>query len=173
MEIRIVEHSPDWAELFQQEKRLLRSVLADAFLTLEHIGSTSVPKLAAKPVIDMLMTVSSLAKLDQYDHAFEQIGYEVMAEFGITGRCYYRKGGDNRSHQIHAFAQGDSNVTRHIAFRDYLIAHDDVKQEYASLKRQVAAQCEHDITRYCQGKDSFIKHHEAKALVWFETQHSR
>jgi GrpB-like predicted nucleotidyltransferase (UPF0157 family) len=90
-----------------------------------------------------------------------------MGEFGIRGRRYYRKGGDNRTHQIHAFEVGDANIDRHIAFRDYLAAHPAIRLEYQNLKIQLAKQFDNDIDQYCAGKDSFVKHHEAKALQWF------
>jgi GrpB-like predicted nucleotidyltransferase (UPF0157 family) len=90
----------------------------------------------------------------------------LLCWLGIPGRRYFRKGGDARSHQIHAFAAGDANIARHLAFRDYLRAQPGAREEYEALKTRVAAQCNNDIEIYCAGKDRFIKLHEAKALEW-------
>jgi len=129
-----------------------------------------VPGLAAKPIIDILLEVRDLADLDAHNSEMETIGYKPMGEFGILGRRYFPKGGDNRSHQIHAFLRDDPNVYRHIAFRDYLRRHPEVAQEYAALKRQVARTCDNDIGRYCDGKDTYVKRVEAIALIEQTTQ---
>ena len=100
----------------------------------------------------------------------EALGYEAMGECGIARRRYFRKGGDERTHQIHAFLQGDDHVHRHLAFRDYLRTHPAVCREYAELKQAVAASCQHDIERYCAGKNAFVKEHEANALRWLAGQ---
>ena len=114
-----------------------------------------------------MLEVTSLPALDARDGALEALGYTAWGEHGIPGRRYLVKGDDRRTHQIHAFASGDTNLARHLAFRDYLRAHPDVAAEYARLKTQLAAQCEHDIDRYMDGKDAFIKTHEALALAWW------
>lgn len=92
------------------------------------------------------------------------LGYEPMGEFGIPRRRYFPKGGNNRTHQIHAFASGDLHVMRHIAFRDYLRTNPEVAWEYGELKKNVARTCGNDIDIYCKGKDAFVKMHEAIAV---------
>jgi len=96
----------------------------------------------------------------------EALGYLAKGEYGIVGRRYFKKGGVQHSHHVHAFKQGDGNVVRHIAFRDYLIAHPNHLQAYADIKRQAVAQCDGDIQKYMDHKNSFIKEHEAKAVQW-------
>ncbi|HDG1728572.1 TPA: GrpB family protein [Vibrio cholerae] len=166
MKVEVVDYNPDWSNQFENEKQALVNALGSAIEGIHHIGSTSVNGLAAKPIIDIIIECSSLSELDAQTSKFESLGYEAMGEFGISGRRYYRKGGDDRTHQIHAFVRGDNHVYRHLVFRDYLAAHPEVLESYAQLKRKVAAQCNHDIEIYCDGKDSFIKEHEAKALEW-------
>lgn len=166
MKVEVVDYNPDWPEQFESEKQLLVGVLGKVIENIHHIGSTSIHGLAAKPIIDIIIESPSLAELDTHVLQFEFLGYEVMGEFGMSGRRYYRKGGDSRTHQIHAFVTGDDNVYRHLAFRDYLIVHLDVLEAYAKLKKEVATQCNNDIEVYCNGKDSFIKEYEAKALKW-------
>lgn len=170
MIVEVVPYNLGWPKAFQQEKQHLTKLLGGLVLELHHIGSTSVAGLYAKPIIDMILEVDSLAQLDEVSDMFERLGYEVMGEFGIEGRRYYRKGGNNRTHQIHAFERGDANINRHLAFRDYLVAHPEVKLEYQNLKVELARDCNHDIDKYCDGKDDFVKLHEKKALAWMTSQ---
>jgi GrpB-like predicted nucleotidyltransferase (UPF0157 family) len=133
-------------------------------MEVHHIGSTAVPGLAAKPIIDIVLEVSDLAALDAHNSQMEEIGYKPRGEFGIPGRRYFQKGGDNRTHHLHAFLRGDPNVVRHIAFRDYLRRHPEVAREYGDLKRRVARTCDNDVERYCDGKDAYVKRVEAMAV---------
>lgn len=101
----------------------------------------------------------------------EQLGYEPMGEFGISGRRYFRKGGDNRTHQIHIFAQNNTqDIVRHLAVRDFLRAHPLDAYAYGMLKTQLSYQFPQDIEGYCDGKDSFIKDLEQRALSWYLSQ---
>ena len=96
-----------------------------------------------------------------------RLGYECMGEFGIPGRRYFRKGGENRTHQIHVFAEADGrNVARHLAVRDYLRAHPQRAREYGALKAALAARYPEDIGAYCDGKDAFVRALERDALIW-------
>ncbi|MGD1818016.1 MAG: GrpB family protein [Pleomorphochaeta sp.] len=166
MKVEVVGYDPDWPLRFEQEKRLLVKRLGAVAKAVHHIGSTSVEGLAAKPIIDIILEVTSLDALDATKHELEALGYEGMGEFGIVGRRYFRKGKEERTHQIHAFAVGDENIARHLAFRDYLKAHPAAKAEYEALKCRLAKNCNNDIEAYCDGKDSFVKLHEANALKW-------
>ena len=162
--IEVIDYDSSWPLKFEAERKLLASTLGAVAVKIHHIGSTSVPGLAAKPIIDILLEVTSLDALDAIDGAMEAIGYVPRGELGIPGRRFYMKGGDDRSHHIHAYVEGDTNLRRHLAFRDYLIANPDIAEEYAALKKAVAASCNNDSERYCDGKDDFVKRHEALAL---------
>ena len=166
MKIAVIPYCSDWPAKYEQEKSLLLRAIGSVAVAVSHIGSTAVGGLAAKPIIDIMLEVTSLAELDACEEKIEALGYQAMGEFGIEGRRYYRKGGDTRTHQIHAFQTADENLVRHLAFRDYLRNHPDVRDEYGDLKTKVASLCDHDIDRYCDGKKDFIKLHEAKALEW-------
>jgi len=170
MKIEIVRYDLRWKARFEEEKKSILSKLGAIAKKVHHIGSTSVDGLAAKPIIDMMLEVSSLECLDEVSPKLESLGYEVMGAFGIEGRRYFRKGGEDRTHQIHAFKAGDANVFRHLAFRDYLKSHPAVRSAYQRLKIEVAQACENDIDRYCEGKDAFIKLYESKALEWIREQ---
>ena len=103
--------------------------------------------------------------------SLQALAYEAKGEFGIPARRYFRK--DNaagiRQYQIHAFAFNSAEVTRHLAFRDYLRAHPAVAQEYSQLKRELARQHAADIEAYIDGKDPFIKATERAALAWWRS----
>ncbi len=163
--IEVVPYDPAWPAAFAAERALLNDALGDAAVEIHHIGSTSVPGLAAKPIIDILVEATDLAALDAHDDAVVALGYESMGEFGIPGRRFYRKGGADRTHHVHAFATDDPGLARHLAFRDYLRVHPEVTAEYAALKQRVVATCANDIERYMAGKNDFIKRVEETATA--------
>lgn len=116
--------------------------------------------------------MQSLKKVDYAAKAFREAGYEYLGEFGIAGRRYLRKGGDERTHQLHIFAAEDrQNIQRHIAVRDYLRRHEKAREEYAALKKRLAKLYPYDIEGYCDGKDAFVKRIEKQALTEFKAAH--
>lgn len=165
--VTVIEYDPAWPLEFEREASRIRGALGENCLEVYHIGSTAVPGLAAKPIIDIMPVVYRLEAVDALSAGFEALGYEYLGEFGIPGRRYMRRGGDERTHQVHVFSVLDTaNITRHLAFRDYLRAHPDVCAEYAALKRALAGKYPFDIGAYCDGKEKFVKKHEAAALAW-------
>lgn len=138
-----------------------------------HIGSTAVKGLAAKSIIDIMPVVTNISLVDKHNKEFVAIGYECMGEFGIEGRRYFRKGGDNRTHQIHIFEQSNhKDINRHIAVRDFLRTHPDIALEYGELKMELAYRFSEDIEGYCTGKDAFVKQLEKDALLWYQNNES-
>ncbi|WP_054332324.1 GrpB family protein [Merdimmobilis hominis] len=167
MLVTVAPYNPQWPQLFEEEAKSLRALLGENLVALFHIGSTSVPGLAAKPIIDILPVVQDIDALDALTPQFAELGYEAMGEFGLPGRRYFRKGGENRTHQIHAFQYDNlGEIGRHLAFRDYLRAHPGARDSYAALKIQLASQFPADIDGYCDGKDAFVKEMERSALLW-------
>lgn len=166
----VVAYDPSWPQAFACEAGLIEGALGPG-VRLHHIGSTSVPGLAAKPVIDVLMEVACLAALDGEAAVMEALGYEVMGAFGIEGRRYFRKDDARglRTHQIHAFETGSPHLARHLAFRDYLRAHGDVAAKYGALKLRLAETCA-DAGAYMDGKDGFVKRVEGEAVAWSRHQ---
>ncbi len=161
----VVDYDPQWEVKFQKEAVCIRQILGENCKEIHHIGSTSVPGLAAKPVIDIMPVVHSLERVDAAAEEFEKIGYEYLGEFGIPGRRYLRKGGDERTHQIHIFQETDQkNIHRHLAVRDYLRDHEESRRAYAKLKRELALKYPYDIEGYCDGKEEFVRELEEIAL---------
>lgn len=162
----VVDYDPAWPRAFCEEAARIRAILAENCVAIHHIGSTAVPGLAAKPIIDIMPVVRSLERVDLARAAFEDLGYEYMGEFGIPGRRYMRKGGDKRTHQVHIFCQTDvQNIRRHLAFRDHLRSCAEDKAAYAALKRALAARFPRDIEGYCDAKAAFVRAIEEKALA--------
>lgn len=165
--IDVVSYQNSWPVDFEHEKCLLESVLTSSNLVqIHHIGSTAVEGLCAKPIIDILIEVESLAALDVEAHAMQSVGYICKGEFGIPDRRYYYKGGAFRTHHVHAFETNSQEVRRHLVFRDYLRHFPLVAMEYGKLKQRVAIACNNDIDRYGSHKHEFIQHTEARALAW-------
>ena len=165
--IEVSDYSESWEVDYQKESSDIAKALNQTnVVAIHHIGSTSVIGLAAKPIIDILIEVHSLAVLDNDSEKMTKLDYLVKGEFGIKGRRYFQKGGIQRSHQVHAFVKGSEEVKRHIAFRDYLREFKTIVNEYGSIKKQAALGCNNDIEVYMSLKNAFIKEHEAKALLW-------
>ncbi len=166
----VIPHDPQWKQLFQAQRAVLTTALGDQVVAIDHIGSTSIPGILAKPIIDILIEVRSIDQLDRSSPAIEALGYEVMGEFGIETRRYFRKSNRQgaRTHHLHAFTTGSPHLLRHLAFRDYLIAHPDIAQEYSQLKAELIADENTTMESYIDGKDPFIKRTETDALAWID-----
>jgi len=173
MKVEVVDYQENWVDIFDAEAEVLTNAIGFLNPKIHHIGSTSVSGLSAKPIIDILIEVDEVGCLDEHIKHLEAIGYRGRGENGIPGRRYFEKGGDDRTHQIHAFKKGSYNVIRHLAFREYLISHPQVAHEYALLKKQVAEGCDNNIDRYCDGKEHFIKKHEKLAVEWYSLNRQR
>jgi GrpB-like predicted nucleotidyltransferase (UPF0157 family) len=166
--IVLVAHNEMWPAAFEAECSAILGLLADLPIQLHHIGSTAIPGIVAKPVIDMLGVVHSVDELDTRAHDLTTLGYEALGEFGIPGRRYFRKNARDgtRTHQLHAFAAGSPEIDRHLDFRDYLRAFPREAEGYASLKQRLAVSCGSDMTAYSEGKTEFIRGVEQRAASW-------
>ena len=167
--ITVVNYDPEWPSKYVRERDYITEILKENCISIYHIGSTSVPGLAAKPIIDIMAVVRSLEEVDTVAEKFSEIGYEYLGEFGITGRRYLRKGGDERTHQIHIFQADDwNNIGRHLAFRDYMHTHEKERNEYAKIKKDLAQKFPYDIDGYCDGKENFVREMEERALAQYD-----
>jgi len=166
--VEVVPHDPRWRDAFEAEARQVVAALGENVVAVHHIGSTAVPDIYAKPVVDLLVEVRDLTGVDGRRPAMESLGYEVMGEYGIPGRRYFRK--DNRegirTHNLHAFEAGSGEVERHLAFRDYMIAHPGEAQRYSELKRKLAEEHPRSMEGYMDGKDGFVKEMDRRAARW-------
>ena len=162
--VRVVAHDPAWARLFAEEaQRLRRALTADLPIALEHVGSTAVPGLAAKPVLDLLGGYPAGAGVAEYVRAVVAADYVHRGEQGISGREYFRRG-EPCSHHLHLVVAGGSFWREHLAFRDALRADAALRQAYAQLKVELARRFPRDREAYTNGKSEFIRRVVARAL---------
>jgi GrpB-like predicted nucleotidyltransferase (UPF0157 family) len=165
--VEVVQYNPDWPRMFEIETSNLRTILGAELVCLQHIGSTSIPGLAAKPIIDMLAEVKDINRLDSLNESLVAAGYTPKGEYGIAGRRYFFKGSEERhTYHIHAYAAGHPEIRRHLLFRDYLRAHPDAARRYAALKRSLAEQYPCNVDAYTDAKDDFIHEMDRLALAW-------
>lgn len=158
-QVVVLPYDPKWRAAFQAEAALIADLLGEDAPAIHHIGSTSIPGIYAKPVIDILVEFTDIPAMEARNAGMIDLGYEVMGEFGIPGRRYYRKNNSSgvRTHQVHAFQAGSEQVIRHLAFRDYLISHPERAKAYSDLKQQLAAEYPNSMDDYITGKDAFIR----------------
>ncbi|MCA9187502.1 MAG: GrpB family protein [Planctomycetales bacterium] len=162
------EYSSDWTSLYAQEAAVIRKLLGDELLAVYHIGSTSVPGLAAKPIIDMLPVTRNIDAIDLFAARLADVGYRAWGEFGLVGRRFFTKDFNGyRTHNVHISEAGHPDIERHVAFRTYLRAHPTAWHEYESLKREVYRLHPNDINAYNNGKDNWIKKMEQRAIKWY------
>lgn len=163
--IIVVDYNANWSNQYEQEKQRILLALGDTVTNIQHIGSTSVPGLAAKPVIDMLLGLKQIPPLLMQVSRLEAIGYSYYGELGIPGRHYFRKG-IPRTHQIHAVLTDGEFWERHILFRDFLRNNSQAAQRYETLKRKLAKEFECDRTRYTDSKTPLIEQLLVEAALW-------
>ncbi|MFW5709601.1 MAG: GrpB family protein [Chloroflexota bacterium] len=175
----VVDYRPQWAQQFEHERTRLMATLADRVIDIVHVGSTAVPGLAAKPVIDMMAGVGSLETFDAANSAAQmaQLGYLYHPEHEDTmpERRYFTAGHDNPEHpvgrwfQLHLVEQVSDFWTRHLIFRDYLRTHPAERDAYGLFKKQLAPA--HTSTfAYSEAKSEFIARLESRALYWAQHQ---
>jgi GrpB-like predicted nucleotidyltransferase (UPF0157 family) len=162
----VAAYDPAWPILFETERQRLEAVFGQQ-ACIEHMGSTSVPGLAAKPVIDMMVGAATLAAIERHISDLEALSYEYVPEFEVVmpeRRYFCRNSGGKRTHQIHAVVVDGEFWKRHIAFRDHLRAHPETAAEYQALKHDLARRHRLDREAYTDAKGPFIRRVEAAAM---------
>lgn len=167
--VEVCSYTERWTFMFAEEAEKLKLIFRNQMVNIHHIGSTSVPGLKAKPIIDIMPVVKEIDLVEKFNIEMQNIGYVSKGENGIPGRRYFQKGGDNRSHHVHIYQVGSDEIKRHLAFRDYLRSHPDLKKAYGTLKEKLAQQFSYDIESYINGKDHLAKEIEARAIKWYKS----
>ncbi len=158
--VELVEHDPSWAKLFEQERDRLADVFAGKALGIEHIGSTSVPEICAKPIVDVLVGVPELELSKEQVESMEALGYEFLGEYGLAGRLFFRK--EPRTHHVHVVEHGGHHWERQLTFRDALRTDAEERRRYDEFKRRLASEG-HSREVYTELKTPFIREVEARA----------
>ncbi|BBL59838.1 GrpB family protein [Methylomonas koyamae] len=197
MKVTIEPYNPRWQGDFCRHKLTIESAIGHLLGSVDHIGSTSLGDIAAKPIIDVLVGITDQSLLDETIEPILNAGYTYIEKFtpGMPYRRFFVKltplsgkplpsilatndvlsfGVDyNTVVNIHAIEQGSYHWMRHIAFRDYLLAHPDVRIEYERLKLEIVKIDFSDPLDYNAHKEGFISKHQELAVRWFLTQKTR
>lgn len=162
--ITIREYDPRWPALFDSERAEIARALGDV-IAVEHMGSTAVPGLEAKPIVDIIASVGRLALGDAQKAALARLGYEHLGECGVPGREYFRK---LEPHPFNLLVvQYESSLWEHnLLFRDYLQAHPEEARRYGTLKRKLAHDVGHSLLLYSDRKGRFISRTLERAREW-------
>ena len=162
--VEIAEYDPAWPAAYERERVLIADALADLVLAIEHVGSTAVPGLGAKPVIDITVGVRTLVDGEKCVGPMEELGYEYRGDGEIPGRHYFRKFTQGeRTHHLNIVEHKGDFWERHILFRDYLREHLQEAQDYCELKVRLAERFGTDRLGYNEAKTAFIELALAKA----------
>ncbi len=166
MKIIIAPYNPEWSIQFQKEKALLETVLAGKKARIEHIGSTSVENLDAKPIIDIMIGIPDFSLVDACIEPVRSLGYEYPPDYQnfFPKRRYFRKwlNSETRSHHIHLTEIDCQFWKRHLFFRNYLRSHPKTRQAYEDLKHNLAKREWEEMDSYAKAKTEFIQSIEAK-----------
>jgi GrpB-like predicted nucleotidyltransferase (UPF0157 family) len=155
--VLIADYDPHWPEHFEALRSRIAAALGPIAAAIEHVGSTSVPGLAAKPIIDLDVLLRSSSNLSQAIGVLASLGYEHRGDLGIAGREAFRAPADHFPHHLYVCPPDSKEYWRHIAFRDYLRAHPEDAHAYAILKRRLAAQFVSEREAYNEGKRNFVE----------------
>jgi GrpB-like predicted nucleotidyltransferase (UPF0157 family) len=153
--IVVVDYDPAWPQMFETLRARIEPVVADIAVAIEHIGSTSVPGLAAKPIIDMVVVVPPDRVATAIDR-LATLGYAHKGDLGIPGREAFAHPPEMPRHHLYVCPVGNIGLVNPLALRDYLRAHPDAAAEYAALKRRLAVRFADDVDGYVESKSAFI-----------------
>lgn len=165
--VRIVDYDAAWPALADAELRRIKESVGGSAVRLEHVGSTAVPGLAAKPILDLLLCVDAMEPRERYVEPLERLGYLFAPAPESPGRHFFAKPPRRpRTHHLHVVEAGSEHEFRHVALRDLLRADADEAARYAALKRRVVARNPRDRLAYIEGKDGYVTALEERAVMW-------
>jgi GrpB-like predicted nucleotidyltransferase (UPF0157 family) len=156
--VYIADYDPRWPATFEQLRGPIAAALGALALRIEHVGSTAVPGLAAKPIIDLDIVIGSRADLPAVIAKLRPLGYRPQGDLGVTGREAFSNPPGAPAHHLYVCAAGNQELARHLAFRDFLRGHPDTAHAYAGLKRSLASRFRNDRDAYTEAKTTFIEH---------------
>ena len=154
--VLVVAYDSDWANLFLEEEGRLRDALGEIILDIQHVGSTAVPGLDSKPIIDIGIAIRHFEQGLDTIHAMAELGYNFRGEVGVPGRHFFINGRP-RTHHVHMSEITNDDWLQRLKFRDILRNQPDIAKQYAELKTALAQQFPNDITAYSNGKTEFIR----------------
>jgi GrpB-like predicted nucleotidyltransferase (UPF0157 family) len=153
--VQIEEHNPEWFKQYESEKKRLCELLGEVILGIEHIGSTSIPGMWAKPIVDILIGVDSLPLEEFYINKLIEIGYEYLGEAGVSGRLYFRKRAPHK-YNVHVTKIGSDIWNNNIVLRDYLCDNRDEALKYSAIKLKIISEGTNSLLEYSKKKSEYI-----------------
>jgi len=155
-EVKLVTYDEKWSNEFQNTKQEIKSILGENVIDIQHIGSTSIKGICAKPILDVAVAVKSLLGLNK--NGMINAGYDACGESGVSGRNLFvkRKDGHISTHHIHCYEKDNEKLSALIQFRDFLNNHFEYAQQYCDLKKRLAKEFPKDRDAYTAGKEQFI-----------------
>lgn len=155
--VELVPHDEEWEQLFEQEADRLRSALGDRALAVEHVGSTAIEGIVAKPILDILVAVEDLGEPEDYPE-LEELGYTYRPNDGVDDRLFFARGPeDDRTQYLSITEVGSETHTEQLAFRDYLREHPQAAERYARVKLELAERYPDDRDAYTAAKSGFVQ----------------
>lgn len=155
--VKLMPYDYEWKELYKKEEKLLYSLIGDYIADIQHVGSTSIEGLTAKPIMDIAVGVKSLKTAEDFKDILEGAGYKCRGDAGIPGRVFFVKGNDDfQTHYLHIEVYKGPLWENHIYFRDYLCSDEKVKEQYLKLKKVLAEKYSDDRYAYTNEKNEFI-----------------
>ena len=165
--VRIVDYDPAWPALAESELRRIKDALGEVAVRLEHVGSTAVPGVAAKPILDLQLSVEAIESRERYVGPLERQGYLFVPAPKSPDHHFFAKPPERpRSYHLHVCAASSEHEFRHIAVRDFLRTHAEEAARYAALKRRLVALHPQDRLAYIEGKDEYVAALETRAVTW-------
>ena len=154
--IQLVDYDPDWPRIFNQIRDGIWPSVCDLALAIEHVGSTSVPGITAKPIIDIDLVIKSMADLPAVVERLAPLDYKHRGNLGVEGRVAFLSPQNRPYHHLYVCAQNSSALRNHLTVRDHLRDHPRDAAVYSELKRGLAEQFPHERERYVEGKTAFL-----------------
>jgi GrpB-like predicted nucleotidyltransferase (UPF0157 family) len=165
--VRIADYDPAWPEMAQQELRRIANAVGDVAVRLEHVGSTAVPGLAAKPIVDLQLSVAAMLPRARYVAPLEGLGYLFAPAPESPDYHFFGKPPERpRTHHLHVCETGSAHEFHHVAVRDFLRSHADEAARYAALKREVVTRHPQDRLAYIEGKEAYMTALAERAVNW-------
>ena len=156
--VTLIQHKEEWSKIFNKDKNIILQILRNSVADIQHVGSTAIPGISAKPIIDILVGLKHISEAERFISEFEEKSYEFRPNASTQDRLLFIKGGENfRTHHIHVVQYDTNEWNRMIRFRDYLRENPNVAMEYKNLKEELAVKFPNNREEYTKGKESFVK----------------
>lgn len=160
-----VPYNSQWPNHFRVEANQLQKIFGNTLLSLHHVGSTAIPGLMAKPIIDMVGELENIAQAEAFSKQMEKLNYVFKGEFGIPDRAFFTRTTEIAVH-LHLFPKDHFQIKKHLLFRDYLIENSEALNAYADKKKELLLLFPNDRNLYQNGKNELILELTEKAYIW-------